>query len=138
AAKAVKPGQMTAIMGTSTCHVVNGETLLDIPGMCGVVDGGIVDGLWGFEAGQSGVGDIFGWYVNHHVPGEYAQQAEALGRRLHEHLTTLAFAEPVGAHGLVALDWHSGDRSVLVNHELSGLLVGATLQTRPEHVYRAL
>jgi len=138
AAQAVEPGQMVAIMGTSTCHVVNGAELAQVPGMCGVVDGGIVDGLWGFEAGQSGVGDIFGWYVANQVPEEYSRAAEEAGIGLHDHLTRLAFAEPVGAHGLVALDWHSGNRSVLVNHELSGVVAGLTLQTRPEHVYRAL
>ena len=100
--------------------------------MCGVVDGGIVPGLWGYEAGQSGVGDIFGWLVDNGVPPRSTASAAALGRDVHEHLTALALAQPVGAHGLVALDWHSGNRSVLVDHELSGLIVGLTLQTRPD------
>jgi len=138
AAGAVGAGQMVAIMGTSTCHVMNGAEVHAIPGMCGVVDGGIVPGLWGFEAGQSGVGDIFGWLVDNGVPPEVHRDAEALGRDVHEHLTALALAQPVGAHGLVALDWHSGNRSVLVDHELSGLIVGLTLQTRPDEIYRAL
>lgn len=138
AARAVNPGQMVAIMGTSTCHVVNADRLIEIPGMCGVVDGGIIDGLWGYEAGQSGVGDIFAWCASNQVPADYHQAAESAGISVHEHLTALAFAEPVGAHGLVALDWHSGNRSVLVNHELSGVVVGFTLATRAEHVYRAL
>lgn len=138
AANAVEPGQMVAIMGTSTCHVLNGTELREVPGMCGVVDGGIVEGLWGYEAGQSGVGDIFAWYVENQVPGEYHEAARAKGVSVHEHLTELASRQAPGAHGLVALDWHSGNRSVLVDHELSGLLVGATLTTRPEEVYRAL
>ena len=106
--------------------------------MCGVVDGGIVDGLWGYEAGQSGVGDIFAWYVKNQVPARYEQDAAAAGTSVHQHLTDLAFDAPVGAHGLVALDWINGNRSVLVNTELSGLLVGQTLATRAEEVYRAL
>src|SRR5690349_18779788 len=79
AARAVEPGQMLAIMGTSTCHVMNGPHLAEVPGMCGVVDGGIVDGLWGYEAGQSGVGDIFAWYVKNQVPARYEQDAAAAG-----------------------------------------------------------
>jgi L-ribulokinase len=138
AARAVTPGQMVAIMGTSTCHVVNGVDLHEVPGMCGVVDGGIVDGLWGYEAGQSGVGDLFGWFVDNCVPRSYSDEAERRGISTHDHLTTLAQAQAVGEHGLLALDWHSGNRSVLVNHELSGLVVGLTVTTRPEDVYRAL
>jgi L-ribulokinase len=127
AAQALEPGQMVAIMGTSTCHVMNGDEVRDVPGMCGVVDGGIVAGLWGYEAGQSGVGDIFGHYV-----------ARLGGEHTHERLTELAARQRPGEHGLLALDWHSGNRSVLVDHELSGLLVGETLATRPEDIYRAL
>ena len=138
AATATEPGQMVAIMGTSTCHVMSHDRLTEVPGMCGVVDGGIVAGRYGYEAGQSGVGDIFAWYVANQVPGPYAEAAAAAGRTLHEHLTELGWAEPVGAHGLVALDWHSGNRSVLVDHELSGVVVGQTLATRPEQGYRAL
>lgn len=138
AAKATQPGQMVAIMGTSTCHVMNGTTLTDVPGMCGVVDGGIVSGLYGYEAGQSGVGDIFAWYVNNQVPQSYFDAAANAGLSIHQYLTDLAAQEEVGEHGLLALDWHSGNRSVLVDHELSGLVLGLTLTTRPEQVYRAL
>jgi L-ribulokinase len=138
AARAVEPGQMVAIMGTSTCHVMNSTGLHEVPGMCGVVDGGIVSGLWGYEAGQSGVGDIFGWFVKHGVPPEYHAAAAERGLDIHEHLTDLAARQAIGEHGLVALDWHSGNRSVLVDHELSGLVVGQTLATRAEDTYRAL
>jgi L-ribulokinase len=138
AAKATEPGQMVAIMGTSTCHVMNGSTLSEVPGMCGVVDGGIVSGYYGYEAGQSGVGDIFAWYVQNQVPGSYYLEAEAKGLSIHEHLTELSAGQAVGEHGLVALDWHSGNRSVLVDHELSGVLIGATLSTKAEDGYRAL
>ena len=129
---------MVAIMGTSTCHVMNGDALAEVPGMCGVVHGGITPGLWGYEAGQSGVGDIFGWFVEHLVRPEYHEEAARRGRSLHEHLSQLAGEQAVGEHGLVVLDWHSGNRSVLVDHELSGVIVGLTLGTRPPEVYRAL
>ncbi len=138
AAQATEPGQMVAIMGTSTCHVMNSDKLVEVPGMCGVVDGGIVSGLQGYEAGQSGVGDIFAWYVNNQVPASYFEAAEKAGKSIHQYLTDLAATEPIGAHGLVVLDWHSGNRSVLVDHELSGLVLGLTLTTRPEQIYRAL
>ncbi|TDB74714.1 ribulokinase [Micromonospora sp. KC723] len=128
-AQAIEPGRLVAIMGTSTCHVVNGTKLAEVAGMCGVVDGGISAGAWGYEAGQSGVGDIFGWFVEHAAPAGWAS---------HEELTAAAAAQPVGAHGLVALDWWNGNRSLLVNHHLSGMIVGLTLATRPPDVYRAL
>jgi L-ribulokinase len=138
AAQAVEPGQLVAIMGTSTCHVLNGSELREVPGMCGVVEGGIVPGLWGYEAGQSGVGDIFGWFVEHGVPPEYHATARDRGISVHELLSELAARQQPGEHGLLVLDWHSGNRSVLVDHELSGLVVGQTLATRAEDSYRAL
>ncbi|MGW4213916.1 ribulokinase [Lentzea sp. NPDC004789] len=138
AAQAVEPGQMVAIMGTSTCHVMSGDVLREVPGMCGVVDGGIVPGLWGYEAGQSGVGDIFAWFLRNQVPPVYHEQASERGITVHELLSELAAQQQVGEHGLIALDWHSGNRSVLVDHELSGVIVGQTLATKAEDVYRAL
>ncbi len=126
AANALAPGQLVAIMGTSTCHVMNGAELREVPGMCGVVLGGISAGAYGYEAGQSGVGDIFGHFVH------------GIARDSHERLTELAAQQTVGEHGLIALDWHSGNRSVLVDHDLSGVLVGETLATKPEDIYRAL
>lgn len=138
AAKATTPGQMVAIMGTSTCHVMNSDVLQEVPGMCGVVDGGIVDGLYGYEAGQSGVGDIFAWFVENQVPASDREAAAEAGVSVHEYLTLQAEKEPVGGHGLVALDWHSGNRSVLVDHQLSGTVVGLTLSTKAHEIYRAL
>ena len=138
AAQATAPGQMLAIMGTSTCHVMNGEALREVPGMCGAVLGGITPGLWGYEAGQSGVGDIFSWWVTHATPASVHEEAAAQGVSVHQLLSERAATQAVGEHGLVALDWHSGNRSVLVDHELSGLVLGLTLATRPEDVYRAL
>ncbi len=138
AADALEPGHLVAIMGTSTCHVMNSDSLRNVPGMCGVVDGGISKGSWGYEAGQSGVGDIFGWFVDNCVPESYHVEARRRGLSLHEHLTELAADQQVGQHGLVALDWHSGNRSVLVDHELSGVMIGQTLQTTCVDMYRAL
>ena len=138
AAKATEPGQMVAIMGTSTCHVMNHDVITEVPGMCGVVDGGIVSGLYGYEAGQSGVGDIFAWYVDNQVPARYFDEAKSKDKSIHQYLTDIAADEAIGAHGLVALDWQSGNRSVLVDHELSGVVLGTTLTTTAEQIYRAL
>jgi L-ribulokinase len=138
AADAIAPGQMVAIMGTSTCHVMNGATLAEVPGMCGVVDGGIVAGRWGYEAGQSGVGDIFAWFTEHAVPGSYLDEAARRGISLFDLLSEEAASQPAGAHGLMALDWLNGNRSVLVDHHLSGAVVGLTLATRAPDIYRAL
>ncbi|AUG81881.1 Ribulokinase [Kitasatospora sp. MMS16-BH015] len=138
AAQAVEDGQLLAIMGTSTCHVVNGPALADVPGICGVVDGGIVAGSWGFEAGQSAVGDIFAWWLRQGLPADYLAEAEATGEDAHQLLTRKAARQRIGAHGLVALDWMNGNRSTLVDHHLSGVIAGLTLATTPEDVYRAL
>jgi L-ribulokinase len=138
AAQAVEPGQMVLIMGTSTCHVINSAGLAEVPGMCGVVDGGVIAGQFGYEAGQSAVGDIFGWFIDQAVPGPLRRDAELRGISAHELLTEQAAALPVGAHGLVALDWEGGNRSVLVDHGLSGVIAGLTLATRPHEIYRAL
>ncbi|WP_051709036.1 ribulokinase [Streptomyces sp. NRRL S-350] len=138
AARAVDNGRLLAIMGTSTCHVVNGATLADVPGICGVVEDGIVTGSYGYEAGQSAVGDIFAWWLRQGVPADYLAEAEATGEDLHQLLSRKIADQPVGGHGLVALDWMNGNRSTLVDHHLSGVIVGLTLATRPEEVYRAL
>jgi L-ribulokinase len=138
AALAIEPGQLVAIMGTSACHVMNSDDVAEVPGMCGVVDGGLIAGQWGYEAGQSSVGDVFAWFVDHAVPGSYRDQAERRGISVHDLLTEEAAAQPVGAHGLVAIDWFGGNRSVLVDHRLSGAVVGLTLATRPAEIYRAL
>ena len=138
AAQATEPGKMLAIMGTSTCHVMNGTELREVPGMCGVVAGGITPGYFGYEAGQSGVGDIFGWFVDEFASAEVERRAGEAGLSVHDYLMGLSEQKPIGSHGLVALDWESGNRSVLVDHELSGLLVGLTLTTPPEDIYRAL
>jgi len=138
AANAIAPGQMVIIMGTSNCHVMNGTMLAEVPGMCGVVDGGIVAGRWGYEAGQTGVGDIFAWFADHAVPAAYTEAAARRGMSVHELLSEEAATQPTGAHGLIALDWLNGNRSVLVDHHLSGVVAGLTLATRAPDIYRAL
>lgn len=134
----VEPGMMVMIIGTSTCDVMVGEELDDVEGMCGVVPGGIVPGRFGYEAGQSGVGDIFAWYLEQGVPKEWHDRAAEGGVDLHTVLERAAAEDRPGAHGLVALDWLNGNRSVLVDAELSGALIGLTLATTPPEIYRAL
>jgi len=133
-----EPGRMVMIMGTSTCHMVLGEQEKTVEGMCGVVEDGIIPGLFGYEAGQSGVGDIFAWFVENCVPESYQQEARQRDLDLHALLEEKASRQKPGEHGLLALDWWNGNRSVLVDVDLSGLLIGATLATKPEDIYRAL
>ena len=138
AAQVTEPGHLLLVMGTSTCHLTSSDVLAEISGMGGVVDGGIVAGSWGYEAGQSGTGDIFAWWVERNVPDRYRAAASERGQSVHAYLTELGDGAPVGSHGLIALDWLSGNRSVLVDHRLSGLVVGLTLSTTPQEVYHAL
>ena len=138
AVKAVTPGTMVMVMGTSTCHVMSAGERHNVEGMCGVVEGGIIPGLYGYEAGQSGVGDIFAWFVESAVPEEYTEEAEREGLDIHAYLEREAAQQEVGEHGLLALDWWNGNRSTLVDADLSGLLVGMTLSTRAPDIYRAL
>lgn len=132
------PGQLLMIMGTSTCHILVGEQECRVPGMCGVVEDGVLPGLLGYEAGQSCVGDHFEWFVENCVPASYLEEAQARGMDIHQYLTQKASALQVGESGLVALDWWNGNRSVLVDVDLTGMMVGMTLLTRPEEMYRAL
>jgi len=137
----IEPGIMVMIMGTSTCHMMLGEKMAQVPdvqGMCGVVEDGIVPGLLGYEAGQSGVGDIFAWFVEHAVPPPYHEEAGKRNMSLHSLLEEKAAKLKPGESGLIALDWWNGNRSTLVDAELSGLLLGATLATEAPEIYRAL
>ena len=133
-----EPGRMVMIMGTSICHMVLGEEERTVEGMCGVVEDGIIPGLFGYEAGQSGVGDIFAWFVDNCVPESYQKEARESGLDLHQLLERKAASQKAGEHGLLALDWWNGNRSVLVDVDLSGMLIGANLGTKPEDIYRAL
>jgi L-ribulokinase len=133
-----EPGSMVMIMGTSICHLLLGTERQMVEGMCGVVEDGVVPGLWGYEAGQSAVGDIFGWFFEHAVPDTIQREARKLKLPFTEVLEKRAAALKPGASGLVALDWWNGNRSVLVDVDLTGLLLGMTLATRAEEIYRAL
>ena len=132
------PGQMVLAMGTSTCHLVMDEEELPVEGIAGVVQDGIVPDLYGYEAGQSAVGDIFAWFIENNVPADYQAQAKKRGISLHELLSEKATVLKAGQTGLIALDWWNGNRSTLMDANLSGLVIGYNLLTRPEEVYRAL
>jgi L-ribulokinase len=138
ASTVVEPGRLVAIMGTSTCIMVLGEEERIVEGMCGVVEDGIIPGLFGYEAGQSCVGDHFAWFVDNCVPPAYHEEAKKRGVNVHQLLEQKAAQQKPGEHGLVALDWWNGNRSILVDVDLTGLLLGATLATKPEDIYRAL
>ncbi len=133
-----EPGKMLMIMGTSTCHMLLGSEERIVPGMCGVVADGIVPGYYGYEAGQACVGDHFDWFVSNYVPLCYHEEAKTKGLGIHQLLTQKAAAKKAGEHGLIALDWWNGNRSVLMDADLSGLVIGCTLATKPEDIYRAL
>lgn len=138
AATVTEPGRMVLIMGTSTCHMVLGDKEQIVPGICGYVEDGIIPGYFGYEAGQSCVGDHFAWFVENCVPAAYVQEAQERELDIHALLEEKASRQKPGESGLVALDWWNGNRSVLVDVDLTGLLIGATLGTRPEEIYRAL
>jgi L-ribulokinase len=133
----IAPGTLVKIIGTSTCDIMvhsNSRTLKDIPGVCGIVDGSVMEGFFGIEAGQSGVGDIFLWFVNTLVTNKYGKnQAEQF-----ECLEKMASCLKPGESGLLALDWNNGNRTILVDVRLTGLMMGQTLQTQAHEIYRTL
>ncbi len=131
-------GKMLMIMGTSTCHMVLGNEEKMVPGMCGVVEDGILPGFYGYEAGQSCVGDHFQWFVENCLPGAFVDEAKSRDISIHKFLREKAGMLKPGESGLVALDWWNGNRSVLVDVDLTGMILGCTLLTRPEEIYRAL
>lgn len=130
----ISTGKLVKIIGTSTCDMAvwpADKDLADVPGICGIVDGSILPGFWGLEAGQSAVGDIFNWFVNYIQPGGSAAGS-------HEALTKGAAKLKPGQSGLLALDWNNGNRTILVDQRLTGLLLGQTLHTTPAEIYRSL
>ena len=132
----VKEGTLTKILGTSTCDITvfpSDKELADIPGVCGIVDGSVLPGHFGIEAGQSAVGDIFLWFVNNLVPDSYGATA---GEKFANMESELREQKP-GGTGLMALDWNNGNRTVLVDVRLTGLLLGQTLHTKAHEIYRA-
>lgn len=132
------PGKMLIIVGTSNCHIMLGEKEANLPGMCGVVEDGVLPGFFGYESGQSCVGDHFDWFVKTCVPESYAKDAREKGMNMHKYLREKAILQKPGESGLLALDWWNGNRSILVDVDLTGMMLGMTLSTKPEDVYRAL
>ena len=133
----IKVGTLVKILGTSTCDMMvwpENKKLADIPGVCGIVKGSVLPGFYGIEAGQSAVGDIFLWLVNHLVPDTYGKTMDEKFVRLAQ----LAGKQKPGEHGLLSLDWNNGNRTILVDVRLSGLLLGQTLHTEAHEIYRAL
>lgn len=125
-------------MGTSNCHLIMSDKEKFIPGIAGVVKDGILPGYFAYEAGQSCVGDQFAWFTDNCVPKDYYDNANSIDKDIHEYLQEKANQLKVGESGLIALDWWNGVRSVLMNADLTGLIIGMTLQTKPEEIYRAL
>lgn len=133
----IKEGTLVKILGTSTCDLMiypNQQALADVPGLCGVVDGSVLPGYYGLEAGQSAVGDIFVWFVNNLVPDSYGGTP---GEKFETMESALSSMKP-GETGLLALDWNNGNRTILTDVRLSGMILGQTLQTRAHEIYRAL
>ena len=137
ASGAAGPGKMLLIMGTSTVQVISCEENKLIPGISGIVKDGIVPGLYSIETGQSSTGDLYDWFTKNCVSGEYVSEAESRGISLHSLLTEKCSRLSPGASGILALDWWNGNRSVLQRAEMSGLMIGMTLTTAPEEMYRA-
>src|SRR5262249_31335040 len=138
AVKGTQPGQMVVVMGTSISIMVLSEKFRAIDGICGVVRDGIIPGFYAYEAGQSAVGDMFAWFIQHAVPPEFHEAARAAGLNLHQYLEAQAARLRPGESGLIALDWWNGNRSMLVDSSLTGLLIGATLTAHAPEVYRTL
>ena len=138
AVKVTAPGTLVLIMGTSNGHLVLSDRLADVEGICGVVEDGVVPGLFGYEAGQSALGDIFAWFTESVTPARYRDEARRRGVSIHDVLEEEAADLRPGESGLLALDWWNGNRSVLVDADLRGLIVGMTLATSPPEIYRAL
>ncbi|HET6872860.1 MAG TPA: ribulokinase [Sporolactobacillaceae bacterium] len=132
------PEKLVLVMGTSTCHLVLSEQEVRVEGISGVVEDGIIPGLFAYEAGQAAVGDLFAWFVQQQVPIDLYLEAEKQGKGLHDLLEEKASRLTPGESGLIALDWHNGNRTPLVDADLSGLIIGQTLRTKPEEIYRAL
>jgi L-ribulokinase len=134
AVKVVEPGKMLMIMGTSTCHMLLAEENKLVKGVGGVVEDGIIPGFYGYEAGQAAVGDIFEWFVDNQVPESYRKEAKDRGVNIHTLLEEKASKLKPGESGLIALDWWNGNRSTLVDADLTGMILGATLLTKPEEI----
>lgn len=133
-----EPGVMLSVMGTSSCDMLVSKKKYTPSGVYGVSYDSILPSLFGYEAGQANMGDLFRWFAENWVPPAYYKEAAAKGINIFDHLNGLAVQMKPGQTGLLALDWWSGNRSILLDTNLSGLLLGMTMETRCEQVYRAL
>ena len=133
-----KVGQMLLVIGTSGVNIVMADTEVAVPGICGVSPNGIMPGHFGYDSGQCAIGDIFDWFVKNCVPASYTDAAKAEGISIHTYLREKASRLRPGESGLIALDWWNGNRSVINDSSLSGMILGLTLRTKPEEIYRAL
>ena len=131
-------GKMVLALGTSTCHLVMNDENIPAGGVAGIVEDGIAPGFAAYESGQSAVGDIFLWFLRNYVNQALEEKAKAAGKDIFAYFEELASKIPPGSNGVLALDWWNGNRSTLMDANLSGLLIGLTLNTRPEEIYRAL
>ncbi len=134
----VEPGKMVMIMGTSTCHMVLWDRFTKVTGVGGIVKDGIISGYWGYEAGQASVGDAFEWFIRNSVPYNYFKEAKNKDISIFNYLNRLASKLKPGESGILCLDWLNGNRSVLMDADLSGLILGIKLSTKPEEIYRAI
>jgi L-ribulokinase len=133
-----RPGSICAILGTSGVYLALSDKLIDIPGLFGAAEDGLMPGYIGYEFGQSCLGDHLEWFVKSYTSREYLERAESEGIDIYSYFNRLAQKLHPGESGLIALDWWNGNRSILSNANLTGLIVGMTLATRPEEIYRAL
>lgn len=131
-------GDMYGVLGTSNCYYALAEDFCDVPGICGCAWDGLAAGLYGFEAGLCCGGDHFAWAANNIAPAEYKEEAERLGIPLIKYIIEKAAKKKPGESGLLALDWWNGNRSILVDADLSGMIIGMNLRTRAEDIMRAL
>lgn len=131
-------GTMMLILGTSACHLIHANAFREVSGICGCIQDGVIPGLYTYEAGQASCGDMLQWCVERIASAEDWQLAERTGLSLHQIYTRRAEKLRPGETGLLALDWPNGNRSTLIDADLSGLLIGWTLETRPEEIYRTL
>lgn len=138
AATVVEPGKMAIILGTSFVHMILSNKEYRVPGMCGMVEDGIIPGLISYEAGQAGGGDQFAWFMQNAIPSEYEKEAHTRNITLYQLMEEKAAKLEPAESGLIALDWWNGNRSILVDGDLTGLILGYSLATKPEEIYRAL
>lgn len=134
----VDSGTMIIVMGTSTCQQMIHNTIRDIDGISSVIMDGMIPGFYAYQSGQPAVGDIFEWYADNLAPAEYTTQAKEDNLSILAYMDKKASELQPGESGLVALDWLNGNRSVLMNYDLTGIIMGLKLQTKPEEIFRAL